>query len=59
MTQEATDWHVSRYFNTDITTLRCFIAPCKGMRIPESDKFLHLKSGILEIFAFGIPNPGP
>ena len=24
MTQEATDWHVSRYFNTDITTLRGF-----------------------------------
>ena len=24
MTQEATDWLVSRHFNTDITTLRCF-----------------------------------
>ena len=24
MTQEATDWHVSRYFNYDVTTLRCF-----------------------------------
>ena len=31
MTQEATDWHVSSYFNTDITTLRCFkvIQPSK------------------------------
>ena len=24
-------------------------APCKGIRIPESGKFLHLESGILEI----------
>ena len=35
------------------------LAPCKGIRIPESGKFLHLESGILEIFACGIRNPGP
>ena len=44
--------------------------PCKGVRIPESSKFLHVESGILEffffvesgileIFACGIRNPGP
>ena len=36
-----------------------YIAPCKGIRISESGKFLHLESGILEIFARGIRNPGP
>ena len=35
------------------------LGPCKGIRIPESGKFLHLESGILEIFACGIRNPGP
>ena len=34
------------------------IAPCKGIRIPESGKFLHLESGILEIFVWGIRNTG-
>ena len=46
MTQEASDWHVSRYFNTDITTLRCFrvIQPGK-----ESSNLL--QNLILSIFA--------
>ena len=35
------------------------VAPCKGIRIPEYGKFLHLESGILEIFVCGIRNPGP
>ena len=30
----------------------------KAPRIPESGKFLHLESGILEIFACGIRNTG-
>ena len=38
---------------------KAIFAPCKGIRIPESGKFLHLESGILEIFACGIRNPGP
>ena len=35
------------------------VAQCKGIRIPESGKFLHVESGILETFACGIRNPGP
>ena len=38
---------------------RQWLAPCKGIRIPESGKFLHVESGILETFARGIRNPGP
>ena len=35
--------------------LSCF-ALCKGIRIPESRKFLPVESGILENFACGIRN---
>ena len=34
-------------------------APSKGIRIPESGKFLPVESGILENFACGIRNPEP
>ena len=34
-----------------------YIAQCKGIRIPESGKFLLVESGIREKFAFGIWNP--
>ena len=34
-----------------------FIAPCKGMRIPESVKFLLVESGIRKYSAQGIRNP--
>ena len=35
-----------------------YFAPCKGIRIPESGKFLVIGSGIRENFAYGIRNPG-
>lgn len=38
--------------------LCAFFAPCKGIRFPESWKFLHVVSGILEIFASRIRNLG-
>ena len=34
------------------------IAPCKGIRIPESGKFLLVEPGIRKIFLCGIWNPG-
>ena len=35
-----------------------YFAPRKGIRIPESGKFLLVGSGIRENFAYGIRNPG-
>ena len=37
---------------------RWFEVSCKGIRIPESGKYLLAESGIWEIFASGIQNPG-
>ena len=34
------------------------VAPCKGIRIPDSNKFWLLESGIREILSCGIRNPG-
>ena len=39
--------------------VRCrYVAPCKGIGIPESVRFLLLESRIRETFACGIRNPG-
>ena len=35
-----------------------FLAPCKGIQILESGKYLLVESGIQENFAYGIRNPG-
>ena len=41
-------------FCSTVSEKGCFIAPCKGIQIPESRNFLLVESGIL---GFGIRNP--
>ena len=38
--------------------LQASVAPCKGIRIPDSSKFWLVESGMREILSCGIRNPG-
>ena len=47
------------YLNSasNLVTIITGITQCKGIRIPESGKFVFVESGIRENFACGIRNP--